>query len=280
MDADEVAERREAFRLLARGYADQTTKLLADEDERSTIYAALELRFALEALAYDLACNYLEELGETKTLEWQAPKLIERLKGIDPWADNAVYVTGVHPETGEKVLMGTDMRMDLRKLKQRYQKLNSALHAPTIAKVESGKPRDMKRLRADCLDVLSVVELVLASTAMVGGGTHYPVFQMNCQCGKVIKRRTDPLFVHRDDPTRGAEYITVRCWKCENSVQLSLNGNNYEVSHNIFNFDCPHDGCGGENKIWQKDMVDGFKANCEHCGGAILMSTALRPVAV
>lgn len=278
MEAGDVVQRREAYRALARDYAARAAKLLNDDDDRSVIYAALELRFALEALAYDLACNYLTELGETTNLEWQAPKLIERLKGIDPFVDSTVYVGSVHPETGIQTTVASDVRMDLKKLKTRYQTLGSALHAPAIAKVESNKPRNMENLRADCREIMTVVEAVLASTVIVGGGTHHPVFQMNCQCGKVIKRRTDPLFVHRDDPAKGADALNVRCWNCNQSVRLSLNGDAFEISPNIFNFHCPYEECGEENSIWENDMVDGHKADCSHCGGHIVMSAALRPV--
>ncbi|MCW1430022.1 hypothetical protein [Novosphingobium sp. JCM 18896] len=278
MDRNEIVQRREAFRSLARCYADCATRWLDDADERSAIYAALDLRFALEALAYDLASDYLEELGDPAALEWQAPKLIERLIGIDPYAGSTVYLSKVDPETGEKITVASDVRMDLKKLKIRYQKLNSALHAPTIAKVESGKPRSMDNLRHECRNILKIVEKVLGSQMMTGGVIHHQMFVMNCACGTVVKRRTDPLFFHRDDPSKGSAAITVRCWKCKNSVQISLSGDNYEVSPNVFGFDCPHEGCGKENSIWEKDLADGFEMDCAHCGSSILMSAALRPV--
>jgi hypothetical protein len=203
MKREEIEVRRDRFRALAGDYAARAKALLADEDDRSVIYAALDLRFALEALIYDLACNYLDELPPPKALDWQAPKLLERLIEIDPFADSTAYLFTVSPVTGEREAMAADVRMDWKKLKERYQKLGSALHAPTIAKMETGKLRNMDNLRADCGDILAVVETVVASSMVIMGGSHFQIFVMNCACGQTIKRRTDPLFVHRENPSKG-----------------------------------------------------------------------------
>jgi hypothetical protein len=72
--------------------------------------------------------------------------------------------------------------------------------------------------------------------------------------------------------------MTVTCWNCPESYQLTLNGEAFELLPNRFEFDCPHEECGKANSIWQKDMVDGHKADCVHCDGQVLMSAALRPV--
>lgn len=280
-DHDYVWSRRDEFRALAQRSADQARKLLASNDERSVIYAALELRLGLEALIYGHAINYLDELGDLKRLDWQAPKLLERLLEIDPFADSTVFIREVDDQTGEYRDIGSEARLDFKKLKKRYYKLGNALHAPSIVSLLKGEANTTD-WRAECGNIIEVIDEVLASTATVPGGTHYPVFQMDCACGTLVKRRTDPLFVHRGNPAKGAASIKVRCTKCIQSAEVSLSevGDHFEVVLDQLAFDCPHEGCGKRNGIWEAELEDGHKMDCVHCKGAILMSAALRPVVV
>ncbi|AWN40600.1 hypothetical protein [Methylobacterium durans] len=243
-------------------------------------YAALELRFGLEALIYAHAINYLDELGDPRRLDWQAPKLLEQLIDIDPFADSTVFLRAVNPTTGERHDVGIERRLDLKKLKKRYYKLGNALHAPSIASMAADERKDMTEWRSYCQEIIAVIDEVLASNATVTGGTHYQIFQMNCSCGTVVKRRTDALFVHRDDHTKGAPSIKVRCSNCVQSAEVSLNetGDKFEVSLDLLAYDCPYEGCGKQNSIWERELVDGKGMDCEHCGGHILMSTMIRPV--
>lgn len=279
MNHDDVWSRRDEFRTLAQGSANQARKLLASNDERSVIYAALELRLGLEALIYGHAINYLDELGDPKRLDWQAPKLLERLLEIDPFADSTVFIREIDDQTGEFRDIGSEARLDFKKLKKRYYKLGNALHAPSIAGLLKGEASTTD-WRAECSKIIEVIDQVLASSAMVTGGTHYPVFQMDCACGTIVKRRTDPLFIHRADRAKGAASIKVRCPNCVQSAEVTLNesGDSFLVALDQLSFDCPHEGCGRQNGIWEAELKDGLKMDCVHCEGAILMSAALRPV--
>lgn len=280
MDRHEVWRRQDDFRRLAQTSAERARALLAGDDDRSVAYAALELRFGLEALIYAHAINYLDELGEARRLDWQAPKLLEQLLEIDPFADCTVFLRAVDPTTGEQHGVGIERRLDLKKLKKRYYKLGSALHAPSIASMAAGNWNDLGDWRSYCHEIIATIDRVIASNALVTGGTHYQVFEMNCSCGTVVNRRTDPIFVHRDDPTKGAPTIKVRCPNCVQSAEVALNetGDKFEVSLDLLGYDCPHEECGKQNRIWERELVDGKRVNCEHCGGPILMSTMIRPV--
>ncbi|GJD76582.1 hypothetical protein [Methylobacterium goesingense] len=281
MDKNEVWRRQDEFRALAQNSAERARTLLAEDDDRSVTYAALELRFGLEALIYAHAINYLDELGDPKRLDWQAPKLLEQLIDIDPFADSTMFLRAVDPITGERHNVGIERRLDLKKLKKRYYKLGNALHAPSIASMDIKNHKNKTEWRSYCQEIIAVIDEVLASSAAVAGGAHCQIFQMNCSCGTVIRRRTDPLFVHRVDNTKGAPSIKVRCHNCVESVEVSINkaGDGFDVASDLLTYECPHKGCGNHNKIWEQELVNGKEVACKHCGGRILMSTMIRPVA-
>ena len=79
---------------------------LASTDAHRIRYAALELRFAMEALTYDRALAYEEEIPPSEYNTWQPRKVMSLLLEINPTADKDSSVTigleetfGVPPDT-------------------------------------------------------------------------------------------------------------------------------------------------------------------------------------
>ncbi|MCK1288940.1 hypothetical protein IVB41_34080 [Bradyrhizobium sp. 44] len=71
--------RTKARRALARARVE-----LASADDERLPYAMLELRFAMEAITYDRAQAFKEDLPYEEYRTWQPRKVVAVLAGIDP----------------------------------------------------------------------------------------------------------------------------------------------------------------------------------------------------
>ena len=123
-----------------------------DDDLRD---AALQLRMAMEALTYERAMTYSDELGPDQMKTWQPKRLMERMLEVDPQADEAATLSfGVEPSYGEApekmTLLGRDNVLKLTTLKKHYDALGSYLHTPTLSQLEKNKSHDMTKLRKRC----------------------------------------------------------------------------------------------------------------------------------
>lgn len=102
-------------------------------DDDDLIDAALRLRMAMEALTYERAAIYDDDLGPEQMKTWQPKRLMDRMLEIDPQADKAAMLSfGIEPsygETPEKMtLLGTEHVLNLATLKKHYDALGSYLH--------------------------------------------------------------------------------------------------------------------------------------------------------
>lgn len=75
------------FRQTAREALARANAELAGGEDHRVRYAALELRLAMEALAYDRAQLYKEERPPSESSTWQPGKLIKVLIEIEPHAN-------------------------------------------------------------------------------------------------------------------------------------------------------------------------------------------------
>ena len=109
--------------------------------------AALQIRMVMEALTYERATRYAEELGPVVMNTWISRRLTGRILEIDPYADTTkTHRVGIEPSYGEgpdcMTDLGTDHAMSMATLHQHYDALGSSLHPPTIDQLERGKHTD------------------------------------------------------------------------------------------------------------------------------------------
>lgn len=178
----------------AREALDRAKGLLADEDDAALRYAALELRHALEALVYENALRFSDELIGEDFAVWQPTRLLEQLLEIDPVADASLEILLKDPESGEWLSLGHDRRISLRELKKPYFALGNHLHTPSIAQMKRKGAQKPTALRKRCHECIELVERDLNATMRLGRMAIFGHFDFNCQeCGTLIRRRLNAL---------------------------------------------------------------------------------------
>ena len=86
------------FRYMARSALAKAKEELSEASEDDLRYAALQLRMAMEALTYDQAMMYAEDLGREQMETWQPKQLMDRILEVAPQAGQSVTVSvGVEP---------------------------------------------------------------------------------------------------------------------------------------------------------------------------------------
>ena len=133
-------------------------------------YAALELRFAMEAVTYDRATAFKKEIPPKEYATWQPRKLMKMLVDIDPGigASSTIRI-GFQDDIGTPAppermrTMGTDVVFTLGDLKSHYDAIGNHLHVPSLANVQAGNIPDDEQLRARCETIAGLLERVLSS---------------------------------------------------------------------------------------------------------------------
>lgn len=249
------------FRQMAREALGKAQIKMGTGDDDDLLDATLRLRMAMEALIYERAAIYADELGPEQMKTWQPKLLMDRMLEIDPYADQSVTLSyGIEPsygETPEKMTsLGTDQRLNQATLKKHYNALGSYLHTPTIAQIENNKPHDMQKLRARCEDIIAAIEQVLSSrvwrTSISNSG------KLECDvCKTQIKRRL-PL---------GVERRTIECWECKATYNMShtSDGKVYFEPRQLA-VTCVAENCETKNYVWENEISPGFQWECYECG--------------
>ncbi len=85
----------------ARAHVSSAETLLGQTGEMSARYACLELRLALEAVAYEWLQMYLAEMRHLAMAKWQVGPVMRELITADPWADRSRVVSFQRSGDGE-----------------------------------------------------------------------------------------------------------------------------------------------------------------------------------
>lgn len=156
-------------------------------------YAALELRFAIEALTYDRAQAYAEELPAEARAKWQPQKVMDALIEIDPHAGDSYRLSiGKEPAPGvaptHMVDLGEDVVFGLKDIKTHYHALGSYLHVPSMQKLDEPFSDDDSRMRERLEATAEALTKSLASK--VWNCTLSPAYTFDCfRCERPIRKR-------------------------------------------------------------------------------------------
>lgn len=255
------------YRHDARMALERARKELGSNDNERLKYAALELRMVIEAITYDRAQSYKDELPPEECATWQPKDVIEALLAVDPGANSdKVISVGKEEVFGEPAkemhVLGTDKVLKLKVIKKHYNALGSALHIPTMQQLETGTatPPDKRRQRYENL----VAELDAVLQPGVINSTIGVFSHIDCmRCEKPIRRRLPPNHLDLETKCRecGAEYI-VRD-KDGESVWIAL----------TTPAPCPK--CNRPLKLWRDKIQDGESLTCEHCQTLVKIGLSL-----
>jgi hypothetical protein len=161
-----------SFRSIATDHLAKAKTLLEGGPDHE-IYACLELRMALAAIAYEILQSYSDDLSEEVNAafrEWHPRAVLDHLLAHDPLADRPlrivmraqpVYQDG---SRGEAIVIDeTEDRFDAKWASKAHAALSSFLHQPTIARRRSGKAIDRAKLRKKAKEVIVRLDSIVAS---------------------------------------------------------------------------------------------------------------------
>ncbi|KHL54561.1 hypothetical protein [Xanthomonas cannabis] len=168
-------------------------ELIATGNEHSLLYAALELRFCFESVAYQNLAAYGEEVSAELTREWRPDQIIRMLAQFDPHSDQtASFSISVSPlpddlnfETSdlkklfgdqEFLPIGEAKRIPWSKFRTYYNTLGSYLH---LQKDRRTKPPRVEKLQLWISELEDVANSTLIAAAK-------DIATSKCSCGQVL----------------------------------------------------------------------------------------------
>lgn len=236
---------------------------------RAETYAALELRHAFEALIYERAIDYLDDLSRDDVRIWQPHLLLQRIVEIDPIADQSVELSiAPSPSGGDYLNVGRAERIGLAELKQNYFALGSFLHVPALPSVLKGKAIDSGRLTDQCNKSESVLSRVLSSEMSMNTGDMFGRLRWKCSgCGTTISRSLAALKTPQNCGPGTRDVISIECQECSASFDVFFRERDGAVlREQRWRRPCPVEGCDGWHSKWLRDMGDGIRTTCSRCG--------------
>lgn len=229
-------------------------------------YAALELRDAMEAVTYDRALAFKDEIPPEEYKTWQPRKLMAVLADIDPsMVMSSTIAVGIEPEYGkpppaeDMQFLGTDQVFTLKDLKAHYDAIGGHLHMPSLDQLQTGKIADPQKLRTRCETVVVALEEVLSSPVFNVTLGNFAVLDecMNEACKKPIRKRIP----------HGKAEVEVECFECKAAYTvISLPGNTVEFKPKMTMVGCPTEGCTETFPLWPHEMKPGTHWRCKGCG--------------
>lgn len=254
------------FRQLARESLTPAKAQLAENDPYQLRYAALELRYAMEALTYDRARAFEEYIPPEKYGTWQPKELVKVLAEIDPSIGrSSTFAYRLEEEDGKPTprenmkLLGTDHVVTLKDLKTHYDAVRSYLHMPSLKQVKSGKSPNLSKLRVRREAVVEVLEKVLSSKVWnVTLGVFVSLDEcMNDECKKPIYKRMP----------KGKDTLETQCFECgaEYTVEAKQDGDVIWTpkKKDIW---CWTPNCPEKKALWLHQIKPGIDWRCRGCG--------------
>ena len=223
-------------------------------------YAALELRMALEALIYERAGLYTEELSNKALSTWQPGKLLNILLEIDPYTDkSATIFIGVEEEYGKPSKnmkpLGKERVLSLDEIKKFYDRLGSYLHTKTKEQIEKKKGASPEKIRAYCNELHEIINEVVNS----------PVFNFNMKTtSKRICEKCGTEIIRRIIPSK--ESFTANCIECGVSYKVTPQQNNEVLWEPIgTKVTCANKSCDSDLFLFESEIKVGTYWVCKKC---------------
>lgn len=245
-----------------------TAHLKSGDDERLK-YACLELRFALERIAYQKLQLRLDKITLEEVGAWQPKRIIESLMelvdaSLDQGFEIRVASNGDDGQPLEKDFksLGFTKGINPKNIGKHWQKLGSFLHV-AMPKRKGQKPKspDQQVLIHYLQEVISYIEAV-TSTKFDAHFSNNVTFQCS-SCEQNIVRNSDLL----------AENDVVQCQNpnCDEAFLAHIDGEEFYVTRYEIPFECP--SCKwprifGANEILRLGRGETREISCQQCGSS------------
>lgn len=234
-------------------------KLIADGSADSLRYAALELRFCMEAMTYEKLRASSSHIPPSVLENWQPPQAVKALLEYEPKADKGFALfAGIEDEYGKQSrnmqFVGEHKALELGWLRKHYNKVGSYLHVPTKREPENVVSENIK------MGIyLAEVEADLSkvATGNILGGWFGEVNQFECTvCGQPVVVGT-----HRIKTSGHFACLNPNC-EAEYFGTLDSDGKAV-VNLKTTEFDCGK--CGAKIPIEDRKLKIGVAFICHSC---------------
>lgn len=239
--------------------------LESDDDDRLK-YACLELRFALERIAFQKLQLRLDKITREEISAWQPKRIIESLMELVDASIDQGYEIRVAPNDDEgKPLeeefrsLGSTKGINAKDIGKHWHKLGSFLHLPMPQrKGETPIKPDRQTLTEYLREVVSYVEAV-TSTKFDAHFSNNVTFLCS-SCKQSIIRNSDLL----------AENDVVQCQNpnCDEAYLAHVSGKEFSISRYEIPFVCPscdYKKIFGANEILRLGRGETREISCEQC---------------
>lgn len=246
------------YRTQARQALERAKKLLGEDAQLR--YAALDLRLAMEAMTYDRAQGYLQELPLGALAKWQPKQLMDALIEIDPTAGSTYTLRigeepalGVAPDT--MTTLGTDVVFGLKEIRRHYQAVSSFLHMPTMQQHSDGKGWDPEKVRSRLEEAAQKIDASLSSPVWNCTLGNFSNFEC-CRCDKPIHKRVP----------HGQTKLVANCIYCNapHAGRL-LDDAKFDWEPMMVPSPCPTPDCTHTFDLWQDEIKRGTCWECPQC---------------
>lgn len=244
-----------SYKALARRAVSSAKAELESGEDTRLKFAALELRFGIEALTYHRLLMYKDEIAPSEYAKWQPHKVVEMLHSIYPDVDKPSVLSVAPDSGGPGTVLGHDQPVSLANIKRYYNAIGSYLHAPMLNQIENGRVTpDFNKMRKRCDEILEILEKALGSTAWSNFGM-FATLASCYECDKPVRRRW----------SNDQERTRVPCFHCR--AEYWLTGSEHGKAlwePNYERVTCP--ACKHINTCWPRDIEPGVTCSCKACG--------------
>jgi len=250
------------FRQLARESLFRAESEMGAGTEARLIYAALELRMAIEALTYDRAQAYQEEIAPSEYRTWQPKKVMQLLIDIEPTADkDSSVAVGLEEIPGTPAttmnFLGTEKVFGLKSIKDHYDALGSFVHLPNLKQLEEKGFANPTKVRERCTKIVELVKAVLASQVFnINFGVFTSIECMNTDCKQTVRRRIPS----------GNSSLKATCLHCNLAYEVTTDGDQCAWGVDLEKIPCPSPSCEEVFEISRSDLKPGRHFSCRSCG--------------
>lgn len=265
------------FRNLTRESLVRAKIEIATNDPNRLRYAALELRDAMEALTYDRALAFIDEIPPEEYKTWQPRKLMMVLLDIDPSIGMTSTISiGREEEPGTSAppenmrLLGTDHVFTLADLKEHYDAISSYLHMPSLKQVMSGTMPDPAGLPQRCENIIAAIERVLSSLQWNSTMGNFSTLKecMNEECRRPVRKRM-PF---------GKDKIDAKCFECKAEYTITKEEGGARWEPKMTEVPCSTADCTKKMPLWSHEIRPGTNWRCRDCGAHNLLALSSRKI--
>jgi acetone carboxylase gamma subunit len=245
-------------------HLDRAVQLRSEGGYDSLRFATLELRYAIECLAYQLRPYYKDELSDEVMEAWRPQEIIDALFDCNPSLKQTVTISmALNDEQGDArqwFSLGTRVAIVPKVLRAAWHRLGSFLHAPP-----DGGTHDLEDLQRSVNQVIKVLEPYRGSSTIDGFAERASV---TCECGRTIVRRTEAL-------KRNA-FVVCPSRNCHGVYEyVRSEGRVAQFNAVKRPFICP--SCKETSYFQAGQIREGVGLNCAHCSRTWLLEAALVP---